>query len=36
MTPSTWVTMILTLTLVWGGFAFAILIALRKESRKRK
>lgn len=36
MSPVTWITMIALLTLVWGGFGLAILVALRKESKKRE
>ena len=35
MTTATWITMIATMALVWGGFGIAVLTALRKESRKR-
>jgi len=34
MTVTTWVTMIVILTIVWGGFALAVRTALRKESGK--
>ena len=34
MTTATWVTMIVILTIVWGGFALAVRTALRKESAK--
>ena len=36
MSTATWITMIAMLTFVWGGFGFAVLIALRKESTKRE
>ncbi|MEX0980209.1 MAG: hypothetical protein WDZ89_03885 [Gemmatimonadota bacterium] len=36
MTAATWITMIAILAFVWGGFAVAISIAVRKESGKRK
>jgi hypothetical protein len=35
METSTWITMILILGLVWGGFGFLLVKALRKESSKR-
>lgn len=35
MTAATWVTMIAVMAVVWGGFAFALLTAVRKESDKR-
>ncbi len=34
MTTSTVVTMVLVLGFVWGGFAFFLLTAVRKESDK--
>jgi hypothetical protein len=34
MTVATWVTMIVIVSIVWGGFAFALTTALRKESEK--
>lgn len=34
MSLSTWITMIVILTIVWGGFALAVITALRKESEK--
>lgn len=34
MTTATWVTMIVILTIVWGGFGLAVRTALRKESGK--
>ncbi|MEX1256624.1 MAG: MetS family NSS transporter small subunit [Gemmatimonadota bacterium] len=34
MTVATWVTMIVIVSIVWGGFAFALRTALRKESEK--
>ncbi len=36
MTPATWVTMIVILVLVWGGFGLALLTAIRRESGKRE
>ncbi len=34
MTATTWVTMLVVLTIVWGGFALAVRTALRKEAGK--
>jgi hypothetical protein len=34
MTTSTWITMIVVLVCVWGGFFWALLTAIRKESGK--
>lgn len=34
MQPSTWITMIAVLGIVWGGFVFLLVLALRRESRK--
>jgi hypothetical protein len=34
MTPSTWITMIVVMAFVWGGFALAVVTAVRKESGK--
>ncbi len=34
MTMAAWITMILMLTFVWGGFAFVLRTAIRKESDK--
>lgn len=34
MTTSTVITMVLVLAFVWGGFAFFLLTAVRKESKK--
>lgn len=34
MTIATWITMILVLGFVWGGFALVLSSAVRKESRK--
>ena len=34
MTKPTWITMLVVLTYVWGGFALALLTAVRKESGK--
>ena len=35
MTAATWITMIAILLFVWGGFAVALTIAVRKEAGKR-
>lgn len=35
MTARTWITMILVMVFVWGGFALALTTAARKESGKR-
>ena len=35
MTTATWVTMVLVMGFIWGGFALALLTAVRKESGKR-
>ena len=35
MTAAAWITMIAILLFVWGGFAVALLIAVRKEVGKR-
>jgi len=34
MTIATWVTMILVIGFVWGGFSLVVLTAIRKESGK--
>jgi len=34
MTIATWVTMILVVGFVWGGFSLVLLTAVRKESGK--
>lgn len=34
MTTATWITMAVILTFVWGGFAFVLRTAIRKESDK--
>lgn len=34
MTAATWITMILIVGFVWGGFTLAILTAVRKEAGK--
>ncbi len=36
MTTAAAITMIGTMALVWGGFALAVFIAIRKESGKRE
>jgi hypothetical protein len=35
METSGWITMIVVMGIVWGGFAFLVLTALRKESAKK-
>ena len=35
MTASTWITMVLVMAFVWGGFAFVLSTAVRKESSKK-
>jgi hypothetical protein len=35
MTSATWITMILVMAFVWGGFSWGLLTAVRKESGKR-
>jgi PBP1b-binding outer membrane lipoprotein LpoB len=35
MTTATWITMLLVMAFVWGGCAFAVVTAVRKESGKR-
>lgn len=34
MTAGTWITMLSIMTFVWGGCAFAVLTAIRKEGSK--
>ncbi len=34
MTAATWITMILVMTFVWGGCAWAVRTAMRSEARK--
>ena len=34
MTTSTWITMIVIMVCVWGGFVWVLLTAIRKESGK--
>ena len=34
MTTAAWITMILVMAFVWGGFSFVLLTAIRKESGK--
>jgi hypothetical protein len=34
MTIATWITMILVMGFVWGGFSLVLATAVRKESRK--
>jgi hypothetical protein len=35
MTSATWITMIVVMAFVWGGFSLVLLTAVRKESEKR-
>jgi len=35
MTMATWITMLLVIGFVWGGFSLVLVTAVRKESRKR-
>ena len=34
MTAATWITMIVIMAFVWGGFSFVLSVAIRKESNK--
>ena len=34
MTIATWITMILVIAFVWGGFSLVLVTAVRKESGK--
>jgi hypothetical protein len=34
MTGPTWITMLTVMAFVWGGFAWVLLTAIRKESGK--
>lgn len=34
MTAATWITMVLVMAFVWGGFALVLSTAVRKESSK--
>ncbi len=34
MTAATWITMVAILGLVWGGFALAVITAVRREAGK--
>ncbi len=36
MTVATWVTMISVMAFVWGGFAWVLATAIRKESGKSR
>lgn len=36
MTPTAWVTMVVVVTVVWGGFAIAVYTAVRSESRSEE
>ena len=33
-TAGTWITMAVIVGFIWGGFAFALVTAVKKESRK--
>lgn len=35
MTPATWISMIVIMAFVWGGFFVVLRTAIRKESGKR-
>ncbi len=34
MTPATWITMLVIMAFVWGGFSLVLITAVRKESGK--
>ena len=34
MTTATWITMLVIMAFVWGGFSLVLLTAIRKESGK--
>ena len=34
MTAATWITMLVVMSFVWGGFSFVLFTAVRKESGK--
>ena len=34
MTTATWITMLVVMSFVWGGFSLVLLTAIRKESGK--
>lgn len=34
MTAATWITMLVVMAFVWGGFSMVLLTAVRKESGK--
>ncbi len=36
MTAAGWITMIIVLGVAWGGFALTLILAVRRESEKRK
>jgi hypothetical protein len=36
MSAATWITMLLVMGLVWGGFAWVLATAVRKESGKNR
>lgn len=36
MRASTWITMVLVMAFVWGGFALVLVTAVRKESGKAR
>ncbi len=35
MTSATWITMLVIMAFVWGGFSTVLVTAIRKESGKR-
>ena len=35
MTTSTWITMLVVIGFVWGGFSLVLLTAIRKETGKQ-
>ena len=34
MTAATWITLVVITTIVWGGFALALVTAIRSEGRR--
>jgi hypothetical protein len=36
MTAAGWITMVIVLGVAWGGFALTLVLAIRRESAKRK
>lgn len=36
MSAATWITMLVIVTFVWGGFALALTTAIRKEGEKSR